>query len=443
MALLVFLDLDPFFVWDSVSTIGYRIYTGVILVTTIFMAYRIFIKKRIVAGMVPELTDRTHINLSLFLASTLVVLLFFYEVFCSGVITVTQQPFNMAMLCIHLGLMFFSLQDNITLRSVFLWSKKIFAISLIPAIVVFLLIQFGIALPRVSLLADAGKEMVGQSYDLYFGVSTMIRQNGGLLNRLCGMYREPGFVGTMGAMFFFGDKLTLKKWENVVILLAGVCTFSLAFVLLLILGLLLRSVGNMKKRTNAVASTSVILALVVGYFVFMSLPLNEDTMLGVLQGRLEITAEGLAGDNRFGSSEWAIAAYDEFLESDLKTRLLGYGKDPRVVPGTAISIWQAVHSYKEFVFGFGFLGLALTIASFVLVVLAKYRKVPKGQRWSIFALIVIFLVSIYQRYMVTNFHYYCVLFGGAANLALMGVPSENEGEQASETAPRRRIVVRW
>ena len=349
----------------------------------------------------------------------------------------------MAMLCIHLGLMMFTLQDNLTLRSVYLASKKIFAVSLIPALIVFVLMQIGISLPHITLAADVGKDMTGQSYQLYAGLATMLRNNGGLLNRLCGMYREPGFVGTIGALFLLGDKISLRKWENVIILAASLCTFSLAFVVMLLLGVMLRAVGNMRKRRNMVAGVAVVFAVIVGYFVFMSLPLDSNSALGELQGRLVITEDGgLAGDNRFGSSEWAEEAYDAFLNSSLKIRLFGYGADYRAVPGTDYSIWQSVCSYKEFVFSFGFLGLIILGIGFILSVFVKYRGVRGGQKWNIFVLLTIFLVSIYQRFDVANFHYFCVLFGGASNLALMGVETEKDASSDSKSGSRR-IVFRW
>lgn len=428
LTLLVFLDMNPFFVWPSVSSLGYRAYTGVIVLVTIYMAYQLLSKKRIVMGGTPELTDRINISLPLFLVSAIVVILFFYEAFCSGVVTETQQPFNAAMLCIHLGLMLFILQDNITLQAVFLWTKKIFALSLIPAIIAFLLIQVGIAPPSTSVSAGEGVVGAWRSYDLFFGTAVMIRQGGvAFLNRLCGMFQEPGFVGTMGALFLLGDKLTLKKWENMIILIAGVCSFSLAFVLLLILGIVFRLLGRLKTRKGFLMGGALILAIAVGYFVFMGLSFDENSMLGELQGRLEITEEGLAGDNRFGTSEQAMKAYDEFLASDLTTQLLGYGKDSRTVSGTQISIWMEVHSYKEFVFGFGFLGLGIMLAGLAGGFGVKFNAVPRERKWNLWVLLIVFLISIYQRYDVTSFCYYCVLFGGGANLALM--PASNDREK--------------
>lgn len=437
MTLLVFLDMKPYFTWSTVTMLGYRFYTMMILVTTAFMAYMVFFKKRIVARVTPSLEDKTRVSFSLFVTSMLIVLLFFYQVFCSGVVTSTQQPFNMAMLSIHLGLMFFMLQDNITLQRVFLNTKTVFAVVLIPSIFVFLLVQVGIIPPSVSLSIGEGAVGDVRSYDLYFGAAVMIRQRGvHLLNRLCGIFEEPGFVGTMGVFFLFGDRFSLKDWRNVVILIACAFTFSLAFVVLLFIGVALHLIGRIKNRTYFFMSIALVVALVLGYFAFMSLPL--DGMLGNLQSRLEITEEGLAGDNRFGSSEWAVAAYESFLKSDWKVRLLGYGKDLRTIPGTKASIWMQVHSYREIIFSFGYIGLGLMIVALLLPFVAKFRKLPAEKKWPVFVFLALFMISIYQRYNVTKFHYFCQLFGGAANLVLM----DTEPEEKTKTQ-RKRLVIKW
>ncbi|MBR7111963.1 MAG: hypothetical protein IKC75_03470 [Clostridia bacterium] len=434
--LLVFLDMRPYIVWSGFSVLGYRIYTALILVVTFYMGYRILSKKKVVVGpTVPDLTEKNKIHSSLLLASALIVILFFYEVFLSGVVTVTQQPFNMAMLCVHVGLMLFTLQDCNVLQRVFVATKNIFAIILIPAIFVFLLLQMGITVPSTSIVASEGINGAVRSYDLYLGLAVMIRQGGiEFLNRLCGLFEEPGFVGTMGVFFLLGDKLTLKKWQNVVILIACFFTFSLAFVFLLLIGLLLRLIGNLKQRTYFVLSLILIASLVVGYFIFMSLPLTGT--LGELQARMVITEDGLVGDNRFGSSDLAVAAYDNFMKSDLRTRLFGYGQDNRVIPGTEISIWMKVHSYKEFIFGFGFIGFGILILALICTYAAKFLRTPRGKKWSLMVLLIVFLISIYQRYGVAKFHYFCVLFGGGANLALM----DGEDDKKSASCPEGTVM---
>ena len=47
--------------------------------------------------------------------------------------------------------------------------------------------------------------------------------------RACGFFNEPGFYGTIIALFLVIDGINLKKLDNVIILIAGVLTFSAAF----------------------------------------------------------------------------------------------------------------------------------------------------------------------------------------------------------------------
>ena len=74
--------------------------------------------------------------------------------------------------------------------------------------------------------------------------------------------------------------------------------------------------------------------------------------------------------------------------------------------------------------------LGLLLMGLVLCTYFKFRNVTGSARWKIFVLLLVFLASIYQRYNVSTFFYYCVLFGGAANLAL-SEPTEGEDAQGS------------
>lgn len=419
MALLVWLDMQPYFVWSQISPVIYKLYTVVLLLATVVMTIN-FLNYSIITKKAVPIEAKNKTSLSLLLSAFIVVILFFYEVFCSGVVGGTMQPFNTSILCINIGLMLFCMLDNYTLQDIYINVKKIFAITLIPGIIIFVLIQLLGDLPYTMLTADSGKEITGQAYRLYFGVATMLENGGGFLNRLCGIYREPGFVGTIGALMLVGDRLSLKKWENKVILVALLCTFSLAFVLILAVAWLLHKLYDLRDRKRAAGGIVAILFLFVAYFVFMNIPLSESSGLGELQARLEITDEGLAGDNRISSSEYAVYEYEQFIKSGAKVVLFGHGVSTEKIPGTKVNIWQNVCSYQEFVYYFGFIGLALVVCWLVFTVLSKYSKVTGEDKWNILVLLIVFIISIYQRYNVTNFHYLCVLLGGCANLALMG-----------------------
>lgn len=420
MILLVFLDMEPYFVWNQVSSVGYTFYTSVIFLTTILMSFVMF-TKTFTIGANTDLTDRNRVPFSLVISSFGFIILILYQMFLSGVVTTTNQPFNMPMICIYIGLMMFCLQDNIFLQKVYLVSKKIFAIVLIPAILIYVFEIVGIHLPSTSLSADIGKTLTGQSYELYMGVAVMLRNAGGELPRLCGLFREPGFVGTIGALYLLGDKITLKKWYNVVILIASVLTFSVAFYIIFVLGFLMKIVVSATTPKKLISGIIAIALVVSAYLVFMNISIRPSSPFAELQSRLEFTEDGLAGDNRM-EDEYSVAAYESWLKSDIKTILLGYGKDNRVIPGTNISIWQKASSYKEYIFNYGVLSLVIMIATFLATVLTKYRGVKGINKRHIIVLLLLFILSIYQRYGVCRFFYLCVLFGGASNLAL----TENE-----------------
>lgn len=427
MCLLVFLNMEPYFVWGHISPIGYKLYTGIIFVTTLAMAL-ISVTKRLVMGRPQELTRQNKIPLALVLTSAGFVLLILYQIFLSGAVTRSAQPFNMAMVLIHIGLMLFCLQDHISLQKVFLVTKKIFAATLIPAIIIYILTNIGVPLFSVSLSADAGKELTGQSYELYMGVAVMLKSSGGELPRLCGLFREPGFVGTVGALYLLGDKFNLKKWENLSIFIACICTFSVAFYVLLICGLLLKIVMAATTPKKLVSGILATVLLVSAYLVFINVPLAPSSPFAELQQRLTLTEDGLAGDNRM-TDEYAIAAYESWANSDTKTILLGYGEDTRRIPGTQISIWQKAHSIKEYIFTYGILSLVIMVATFVFSTLVKYSGVKGMPKRYILVLLAVFIFSIYQRYSVCTFFYLCLLFGGASNLALSGNGPQKESDE--------------
>ena len=416
MTLLTFLDMEPYFIWSHISQLGYRIYTIVAAVATLYMLW-IAVHKRLNLSRMPSVHNVHSIPIGLFFASMGCLVLLFYQFFLSGRVTTTQQPFNLTRILFSIGFMMFILQDHIALKKVFCNVKTIFAITLVPSLIFFALEFIGVTLPTVRLAAEEGRAATGQFYEIIFGLAIRVRNNSGL-NRVCGIYREPGFVGTIGSLFLIGDNFNMKKKENCIIAISGLCTFSLAFFVMIGIGYLLRYFGKMKNRKKALQSMAGVLCLIFAYIIFMSIPLPNGSKLAVLQDRLIITEAGLSGDNRFGGSLTAERAYDQFIRGDIATILLGYGKDIRVIDGTNTSIWQKVSSYKEYIFYYGMIGFALLISWLVASVYTKYRGVPHHTGWAIMVLLTVFLMSIYQRPEVARFYYLCLLFGGASNLLL-------------------------
>ena len=402
LAFFVWLDMKPYFVWAQYNRLLYTLNTYLSVVATVLLLIK-FMNYAVTIHTPTPVKEKNVVSLSLIFSSMLIVIMFAYQVGFSGVVSGTMQPFNVFMLCKYFGIMLFCYCDNYTLKNAFDLTKKIFAISLIPAIGIFAIKQLGVDIPHSVIKADAGKELTGQSYYLYYGVCTMLSNFGGLLNRLCGVYNEPGFVGTLGALFLVADKINLKKWDNIVILIALMFTFSLAFVLLLSVAFLLYKLYQLKDSRKSFGAIVMLLTFVMAYFVFMEIPFKEGSDLQSLQARLEITEDGLAGDNRIASSEAAVKEYERFLESGTINTLFGHGKS--TIKEYGVDIWQNVCSYKEFIYYFGFIGIFLMVAFFICVVLTKYSQVKGEQKWNIIVLLTVFIVSIYQRYSVTHFYY--------------------------------------
>ena len=79
--------------------------------------------------------------------------------------------------------------------------------------------------------------------------------------RLCGLFNEPGFLGTIIALILIIEKCNLKKVGNVIMLIAGVLTFSFAFYVILIIYFLMR----MLKRPLTVIAIFSIFAVFMNY----------------------------------------------------------------------------------------------------------------------------------------------------------------------------------
>ena len=108
--------------------------------------------------------------------------------------------------------------------------------------------------------------------------------------------------------------------------------------------------------------------------------------------------------------EIAEAEYQRFLNSNMKTVLLGYGYP---IGGKEIqAAWQMSSSYKESVYCLGVLGYGLMLAWFILTPLACYRTNERKRNAFMYTYLAVFVASQYQRpYMKALFLVYILLAG--------------------------------
>ena len=183
----------------------------------------------------------------------------------------------------------------------------------------------------------------------YFLSYILWDQNGGMF-RLCGTFNEPGIFGTTMAIMLVMDKINLRKWGNIILLIACCLTFSMACFTILAIGAALHALKNTKHL--------IVIAVVVivgGAVVSQS----DDKNVQHLVSRFEFdSSKGkMKGDNRTPFA--FLKAEQEFKDSG--NEIFGMGRG--YLSGKGIGSFS---SYKTVYIEYGYLGFLLTIGCFLL-----------------------------------------------------------------------------
>lgn len=388
-AIMIFLAIDPFFVWSSFAGgIGLMAYKAIQVVAIGLLAWQLFLKP---------------IPVNKFLCGVAVFAIFLFYCAFTGVVSGTTHPFLIGNVLLYLFYALNVMMDRKLLIKSFDFLTKIFAVVLGYTLIIHILLLIGVPIPYTLLQSgEAGRTEIGrQFYHNYFGC-LLINQNYRILYRFTSVFTEPGVVGTFCAFFLAADDCKLKNNKrNMIFLISGLLSLSVAFYVMLVL------IYGLKALRNGGYKLFVgLAAIVILYVVFLNIPFSNPSLQD-LQGRLTITEEGLAGDNRI--KEAAEEAYQRFLQSDPKTVLLGYGAPNSRATAEA---WQLTASYKESVYCLGVLGYGLMIAWFILTPLVCYKTKDKGKNRMMYCYMTIFILSQYQRpYMKAWFLVYILLAG--------------------------------
>ena len=355
----------------------------------------------------------------------------------AGVLTISRRDLSLAALCVllltyfaahrrggiydpssgWLALVLFVLLPDRLKSSSFRCFAWVFALSLLPAMIVWILSSAGVDVPWSYLYAkrlddDFLLGTGGSYYRHYLG--SVVRSgvlwtfpSGSTLFRLHGMYEEPGVVGTVAGLLLAAGRFQFKgRAENVILLVGGVMSLSLAFFAILYLSLLWRHP----------AITVMLTALAVTVVLAIDLPTRVPAVRFILFNRLTIRGYAVVGDNRVTPLFGAL--YDAFWRADVRTRLLGSPSDITSVVNTG------AFSFKVLIYQYGLLGFAglLAVLSSALLAISRQRDA--------LILLAIMLLSIYQRPNVMTLPYIIILLGGAASLEV-----SRRGRPAAAVAP--------
>lgn len=214
-------------------------------------------------------------------------------------------------------------------------------------------------------------------------------------SRLCGLFNEPGYLGTIVALCLIADNLNFKKIENIILLIAGFLSLSLAFFILIIFALLIKGLRDKK------AAIFVVIAIIA---VAVSLPVLVKMNEGVehLVERFTFEDGVWLGDNR--ADNVVDTAFEQMFKQN-QNMLFGYGT------GYTANIEKVgTSSYKGIILDYG-LGGVIIIWGLLFISAYAFIK-PLTFRKKALLLLICFFLSIYQRPYVITINYFLVLFGG-------------------------------
>lgn len=226
-----------------------------------------------------------------------------------------------------------------------------------------------------------------------YGLTYIIR-GGTLFARVCGLFNEPGFFGTILAFMLCADEINLQKKENKILFIAGITTFSLAFLLIIFIYIILLNYKNIKILPIIMG----VLALYIIILPNLNFDIENGSSFLRIIGRLRFENGNLIGNNRL----------DLELEKQLEMMfrsgidwLFGYGS------GYCKEFGITAVSYKTYLLEHGIIGMLIVYGAPLISALF----LSKGNRYAFF-FIIIFFVSAYQRPHIFTLPFFVVLFGG-------------------------------
>ena len=210
--------------------------------------------------------------------------------------------------------------------------------------------------------------------------------------RLCGIFNEPGALGTVCSLLFITRYTHMKKWEKFAMLLTVALTFSL-FGFILIFTFYSIKVIFKNPRNFIFIFLFIAIFLLLPYIDF------GNQYVYNFFDRISITENGLAGDNRI--KEWFDKSFEEFMKTDDKW----FGKKEGYTFTNGI---VGISSYKNYIVQYGIVGFGIWVFLWAFNSF-QYLKLNK----KCFLPIIFFLISIYQRPLtITSLYGYVMLFGG-------------------------------
>jgi len=253
-----------------------------------------------------------------------------------------------------------------------------FAAVLLVSLAFWLMWQLGLPLPSTSMSYGAWKGDNGttQIENFYFFVS----QSETLLNRFYSVFDEPGVVGTLAAFLLCGLRFDFRRTRTWIITAGGIFSWSLAFAVLFVVGIMLFKKGS---KTKMFFGAAVILIIVLIFIIFGAILPSEDSAGLVFLYRI-------ANFSKYGVSSRTDESLNQyFFEYVTSIRFLfGEGTSffqerPELLSGQGAILY---------LIEYGAFGMIFLLLSYIAIIRQNIEKNFQG-----YLLLLIFLMSFLQR----------------------------------------------
>ena len=356
-ALLLFVLSGPYFFWWITKNIMLR--WLVVLFLCIF-----FYKKK-------EKTSRLSIQVIV-----LYVFTFFYgfintllkgKITFFGVIDMIPNLLLVFLLCASLD---FS-------KKTYHYFTLFLSLLMAASIVSQLLYTLGI-LPSIGTIVNPSQ---GRIYSVYpFLIKEQVTDVYNLMGmRFAGAYDEPGAIGTMSAIILCIERFRIKSIKNIIFLITGLMSMSLAFYILLAVFSVLNALAI---RRNIILTISIIFCIGLFYKYTNDNPLFETLIWERL--KWDEDKSGLAGEDRM------VGDADYYFDNYIKgTNAYWFGLSDTT------DFWKAAEgssSYKVVIAQNGVIFLALYLLCFIFIAF-NYKE----RKFDVFIFLILLLANTMQR----------------------------------------------
>ena len=213
----IILFMQPYFTWSSYP---YHLFFNILQYIILFVG---------MAFSLQNLCVNIHKISTAHIFSTGIFAVFSFYFYCTGENSLIGHWGILAQY--FFILLYFTLDDSLK-RQCFDSLRKVFAVLLIPSIIVFVLKTVDFQLPY-TLLEDyhSASTRIYLHFPLSILTATIYSISTPMM-RLCGFLDEPGALGTFISLILCATDFNLKDRYNQILLLAGCLTLSTAFFIL-------------------------------------------------------------------------------------------------------------------------------------------------------------------------------------------------------------------